>query len=242
VTESTVSGTSCPPDSVSGADAAVPGDSPELELTVLFLSDMSVRAYPDAGLASRSAGTCRCGRIHARLSPLRRTARPVSLLQPLVIGIRRALRGRSLTPSGSTAMPSRDVRAIAVATRSAARPPERRVHPVGSARGRLRSTLKRSLLLGSSAGFTDSRHRLAEPRVLSGVRGSRRTHLSHAYAVDNQFFVPRRGGRRVRDSLRADLGLTAGRPIILYAAKTSSAASARGPAQGVPESLAQRLC
>jgi glycosyltransferase involved in cell wall biosynthesis len=88
-------------------------------------------------------------------------------------------------------------------------------------RGRLHSTLKRSLLprlFRRIHGFLAIGSRNREFYRAYGVPDERIFPMP--YAVDNQFFRSRVAeARRVRDSLRAELGLTAGRPVILYAAK-----------------------
>src|SRR5260370_11334721 len=122
---------------------------PELELTVLFLSDMSVRAYPDRGFGVTVSWDVplREGYRHVFLPCVGRRDR-VSLLQPLVIGIRRALRAAQFDALwihgyAHHAM----VRAIAVAN-SLGLPVLLRGEStlLDRPRGRLRSTLRRSLL------------------------------------------------------------------------------------------------
>ncbi len=197
---------------------------PELELTVLFLSDMSVRAYPDRGFGVTVSWDVplREGYTHVFLPCVGRRDR-VSLLQPLVIGIRRALRAARFDALWIHGYAHHAMlRAIAVAN-SLGLPVLLRGESTLLDRpsGRLRGTLKRSLLprlFRRIHGFLAIGSRNREFYRAYGVPDE---HIfPMPYAVDNQFFQSRAAeARRVRDSFRADLGLTAGRPVILYAAK-----------------------
>jgi len=199
-------------------------DSGQIDLTVLFLSDMSLREYHDPGFqtAVRWDVPLLEGYRHLFLPALGGRQR-LSFLQPLTYGVRRCL-----AAGGFDALWIHGYMH----------------HALLAAIGWARALGLRVLLRGESNCLCEPASaprrrlkRLLLPRLFRMIDGfltigalNRDYYLRHGvpaermfampYAVDNDFF--RRGclqAARSRSRLRTELELAPGRPVILYASK-----------------------
>lgn len=198
---------------------------PEIDLTVFFLSGCSLDEYHDPGfkIPVRWDVPLLDGYHHQFLAADRRAGLLPSFWRPLIRGLGRRFRSghfEALWVHGYGHEAS--LRAILVAKSLGMKVLFRgESHLKGSPRSRLRVIAKAVLL----------------PRLFKAIDAllaigtlNREYYLHHGvperrifmmpYAVDNAFFQARVAEARPdRERLRAELGLEAGRPIILYASK-----------------------
>jgi len=196
----------------------------ELDLTVFFLSDLSVRGYRDQGfgVAVKWDVPLLEGYRNVFLPSLGRRDR-VTFLEPLVVGIRNALQAGHFDALWVHGYAHQAMLRAVAAAKSLGLPVLLRGESnlLGPAPRALRGPLRRHLLprlfrridgflaIGSGNRAFYRAYGVPEERI-----------FLMPYAVDNEFFASRAAeARRSRESLRVELGLEAARPIILYAAK-----------------------
>lgn len=196
---------------------------PRLELTALFLSDVSTRPHRDRGFGATVHWDVPLldGYRHEFLEPVYRTSR-INFLEPVT----RDVEGRLASGGFDTlwvhgwfhqaalrAMRAARARGMRVLLRG-----ESTVHRKGLARFAAEAVQRRVLALAD--GFLAIGTRNREFYRHHGVPAD--LVFDVPYAVDNELFAALAGkaaGRR--EELRAALGLEAGRPVVLYASKLS---------------------
>jgi glycosyltransferase involved in cell wall biosynthesis len=196
---------------------------PGIALTVLFLSDMSTRGYPDPGFGTTVEWDVDLlgGFCHEFLPALGPTS-SVTRWRPWSTGLSRTLtrdRFDALWVHGYT-HPTM-VRAMALASRRGIALLARGESQEAGGHGALGRAWRRRVLPALC--------RVPDGFLAIGTR-NRNYYLAHGvshdrifwmpYAVDNEFF--RRGAtsaRRTREELRSELDLPTGRPVILMASK-----------------------
>lgn len=197
---------------------------PELELTVFFLSDLSLRGYHDPGF----------GREVRWDVPLTEGYRHVFLesfggrdrldgWRPLARGLRRRLRegGFEALWVHGYAHPSLLLGVLAARSLGIRVLLRGESHLTSQARGGPGRALRRVLLarlFAQADGLLAIGSRNRDYYLSHGVPAAR----IHAmpYAVDNDYFSSRAAAAAAsRESLRAELGLAPGRPVLLFASK-----------------------
>lgn len=197
---------------------------PEFDLTVFFLSDVSVGPYYDHGFRTHVQWDVPLleGYPYSFLPALGRRDR-LTLLRPVSIGIKRALKEGRFEAVWIHGWAHHGVLRAAVIAKSM----KLAVLLRGEAtlmdrpRGRLKEGLRQFLLrrlFHYVDGFLAIGTRNREFYRAMDVPAERI--FSVPYAVDNDFFQSRvAAARGSRDALRAELGLSPGGPVILYASK-----------------------
>lgn len=198
--------------------------SPEIDLTVLFLSDLSVREYhdPGFGVAFKWDVPLLDG-YRSEFLPARGAINHISFWRPCTRAIRSRLRaGRfdALWIHGYAHQAM--LRAVAAARSLGIKVLMRgESHHGSESRSPLTRMLKRRVLpamLRRVDACLPIGARNREYYLSYGVRESKL--FSMPYAVDNEFFrAGAEAARPGREELRAELGLAPGRPIILFASK-----------------------
>ncbi len=201
---------------------------PDIDLTVLFGSDFSVRGYKDQGFGVEVAwDTPLLEGYKSEFLPKVRDKGDVSFFSPINRGIYRRLRN----PDGTPAFDALWVHGYASINA---------LHAIFAANAlgipvllraeswladRTRSRLK---LFLKSLFLHDLRHLIAATLPIGSANAAYwRHYFGHGfpqflmpYAVDNAYFSHRAGEAELTEaSLRAELGLKPGRPIILFASK-----------------------
>ncbi len=197
---------------------------PRFDLQVLFLSDVSVKPYRDAGFGREVSWDVDLlsGYAHRFLGTLGRSDR-LSPWRPLNLGVERAVRDAGLDalwihgyahPSNLRALLAAKRAGIPVLLRGESLPGSK-AHRGWRARARrkvlgpLLERVDACLAIGSDNADFYREFGVAEERI----------HLM-PYAVDNQRFeADATAARSRREELRSQLGLEAGRPVIAYASK-----------------------
>ncbi len=201
---------------------------PDIELTVLFGSDFSVRGYQDRGFGVEVAWDTPLldGYRSEFLRPLRDTG-AVSPTTPISRGIYRRLQ----QPDGSPAFDALWVHGYAsinslqaiVAAKALGIPVLLRAESWLADRARNPRTLAIK-----AAFFQLLRHGIAGVLPIGTVNAAYWTHYFGSsipqflmpYAVNNEYFAGLAEAAAAREQeLRAELGLAAGRPVILFASK-----------------------
>lgn len=197
---------------------------PRFDLQVLFLSDVSVKPYRDAGFGREVSWDVDLlsGYEHHFLDTLGRSDR-LSNLRPFNRGVERAVRDADLDalwihgyahPSNLRALYAAKRAGVPVFLRGESLPEAK---ARGGWRARLRQALVRPILEhvdGCLAIGSDNANFYREFGV-----PEERIHLV-PYAVDNQRFeAEATAARSQRDSFREQLGLAADRPVVAYASK-----------------------
>lgn len=198
--------------------------SGRLDLTVLFISDVSVRGYHDDGFQREVKWDVPLlGGYHHQFLPALGKPDRLSFSRPLVYGIRRRLRAGRFDALWVHGYAHQGLLAAILAARSLGIRLWLRGDSIsaGSLPPTAREYLKRALapwFLRLFDGFL-AVGRLNRDYYLSrGVPPERL--FSTPYAVDNDFFVRRCAQACLgRERLRVELKLEPGRPVILFAAK-----------------------
>jgi glycosyltransferase involved in cell wall biosynthesis len=197
---------------------------PGLELTVLYTSDFSVRSYHDKGFgAAVEWDVPLLGGYRHEFLPRILDSHDVSFFRPLNRGIFRRLRqGRFdvlwihgyATLNSWMAMAAAKMLGIPVLLRTDSTLID---HP----RGRVKLAVKNlffRILRRFTFGVLSVGHRNTE--YWRHHLGADIPVFSIPYAVDNAFFQERcRAASATREQLRQQLGLEAGRPVLLFASK-----------------------
>ncbi len=199
-------------------------NDPELDLTVFFLSDLSLAAYDDEGFGTsvRWDVPLLDGYRHAFLRAFGSRAK-VTFWRPFVYGITKALASGkfdALWLHGYTNQAH--IRAIFAANRLGIRVLLRGESNNHQRRRESMGALARRVILPWLFGCADA--------FLAIGSLNRRFYLDHGvaerrifhmpYTVDNEFFQQRaRDAAKRRNETRAELNLQPGRPVILYASK-----------------------
>jgi len=197
---------------------------PEIDLTVFFMSDLSVRGYRDPGFGTRVRWDVPLldGYRYEFLPGLGPRDR-ISFWWPFSFGLSRLLR------------PGRfDVLWVHgyyhfVALRAILGAKAARIKVLMRGESNLISETRRALARGLKRLLLPRLFRLIDGFLAIGTL-NREYYLRYGvpqrkifmmpYAVDNEFFQKKAGEARVRrEQLRAELGLEQGRPVILYVAK-----------------------
>ena len=200
---------------------------PDIELTVFFSSDLSLRAYQAAGFGQTVTWDVSLvdGYRHEFLPALGRTD-SITAARPFSYGFTRRLRKSRFDalwvhgyarPSNLLAIAVARLAGLTVLVRDEA-------NDISAPRGPLRRMAKgiffRLLSLWVD-GFLAIGALNRAYYVRNGVRPSRVFMMP--YAVDNDFFADRaRRAAAGREDMRRSLGLTPGRPVILFASKFSA--------------------
>ncbi|HVA80149.1 MAG TPA: glycosyltransferase family 4 protein [Candidatus Binataceae bacterium] len=198
--------------------------SPEIDLTVLFLSDLSVREYhdPGFGVAFKWDVPLLEG-YRSEFLPAFGAIDEISFWRPFTRRIRRRLReGRfdALWVHGYAHQAM--LRAIAAARSLGIKVLMRGDSNIANGAGSpARRALKARILprlFSAIDGFLSVGARNREYYLAYGVPEAKM--FSMPYAVDNDFFRARaEAARPAREQFRCKLGLAPGRPIILYVGK-----------------------
>ena len=223
--------------------------SREIDLTVFFLSDLSTRAYLDRGFGVRFEWDVPLlDGYRSEFLPHIGSGSGLSFWRPWTFGLRRRLRRGAFDALWVHGYAHRGCLAGIAAAKSLGIPVLLR------GESNLQSETDDALKLGVK--------RIAMPRLLAAIDGFlaigrlNREYYVHydvdparifpmPYAVDNDYFrAAAERARPGRERLRAELGLRAGGPVILFASKMQShkraadllEAYARLGANGVPES------
>ncbi len=219
---------------------------PDIDLTVLFGSDLSTRAYRDQGFGVEiSWDTPLLEGYRSRFLPALRDPGTVTATTPLSRSLLRALRSADGSPAfdavwvhGYASLNS--LRAI-VAAHGLGIPALLRAEswmgdrPRGQGKLLAKTAFLRLLRPLIAATLPIGSHNADYWRTYFGDDVPR---FTVPYAVDNAFFAERAARERPRcEELRAELGLDPGRPVILFASKLQ-------PRKGAADLLEayRRLC
>ncbi|HUY27900.1 MAG TPA: glycosyltransferase family 4 protein [Candidatus Binataceae bacterium] len=198
--------------------------SPEIDLTVLFLSDLSVREYHDPGFGvAFKWDVPLIEGYRSEFLPAFGAIDEISFWRPFTRRIRRRLReGRfdALWVHGYAHQAM--LRAVAAARSLGIKVLMRGDSNIADgARSPARRALKARILprlFSAIDGFLAVGTRNREYYLAYGVPEAKI--FSMPYAVDNEFFRSHaEAARPRREQLRCELGLATGRPIILFASK-----------------------
>ncbi|HYL57838.1 MAG TPA: glycosyltransferase family 4 protein [Candidatus Acidoferrales bacterium] len=198
--------------------------SPDIDLTVFFLSDLSTRAYLDPGFGVRFEWDVPLlGGYRSEFLPHIGSGSGLSFWRPWTFGLRTRLRRGGFDALWVHGYAHRGCLAGICAAKSLGVPVLLR------GESNLQSETDDALKLGVK--------RLAMPRLLAAIDGllaigrlNREYYVHYGadparifsmpYAVDNDYFrAAAERARPGRERLRAELGLRAGRPVILFASK-----------------------
>jgi glycosyltransferase involved in cell wall biosynthesis len=203
--------------------------APEIDLTVLFLSDFSLRGYRDAGFGETIAWDVPLlSGYRSEVLPAlgkKDNQSPTTALRPISTGLSQRLHPDHFDaiwmhgyahPTHLRVMALARTRRIPVLLRAESQA-ESALRPKGKLASRAKESALR-LLMGQADGFLTIGTRNRDYYRSYGVPEDRL--FSMPYAVDNAFFQNRAAAAAPqRATLRTSLGLEPGRPIILFASK-----------------------
>ncbi len=192
---------------------------PDLDLEVLFLSDVSAGRHTDRGFGTEVEWDVPLldGYAHVFLDSWYRTSR-INFAEPLVRGLRRHLAEGEFDALWVHGWYHQvNLRAMSTARELGMRVLLRGESFVRGRRSRVRDALQRRVLGLADAylAIGSLNHRFYR------YHGIGTEHIFDVpYAVDNAFFRERAlAASRTREELRSELDLEPGRPVVLYAAK-----------------------
>ena len=196
----------------------------EIELTAFFLSDFSLKSYQDEGFGTAVAWDVPLLEGYpSEVLPALGDNQRLTALRPLVHGLARRLRAERFDALWMHGYAHQaNLRALVIAKSRGIKVFVRAESQIGAAAGsssvrRIKEPILRRLF-GSVDAFLAIGSLNAAYYRQYGVPD--RKIFSVPYAVDNEFFQRQaRLAQPRREDLRRELGLTPGRPVILYASK-----------------------
>jgi glycosyltransferase involved in cell wall biosynthesis len=203
-------------------------EEPDIDLTVFFGSDFSIRGYQDEGFGVRVKWDVPLlgGYRHVFLPKLR-DRQTVSIASPLNYGIVSRLRGRDREPLFDVLWVHGYATVNALHGMIAAK--ALGIPVLLNSDSALRDRARSELKLGLKKAFFAALRHLVDGVLAIGTRsaeywwhyfGEDVPQFPMPYAVDNRYFAERACEAQARrGELQAELGLDAARPVILFASK-----------------------